>query len=721
MTPDEKHIKRINKYLLSINGIYDELIREIVLLVIHLRVTDNIFRFRDYPRITKQVNEALKTYRTNLNNSVKVYSEYEWDAANAKINGILTDKVNAVKSKILPEAYEVKMREIAKQSQNKAAFEAFQTRKKGKFTTSERVWNIAAQAKENLELAIDVALKEGTSAQELARQIKGNLNNPDALFRKVRDKHGNLVLSKHAKTFNPGQGVYRSAHKNALRMAANEINTAYREAEQIRIMKNPDVVGVEIHLSPQHSVYDMCFTNWMYKITTSKGPKNIKDIEVGDLVLTHKGRFRPVTQLFKSFAYEVAQTELYYEIPYDNRKKTHKITATDNHPFLINGEWKPISEAKEGEMITILSTQCKSCGKDIPVQRDYCSKACSSFNTATNQWKSEDHRDGVSSKRNKLIADNGGKIPYFQDWINSGENVKNLLRPDVRAKITASVRRIAKEKMALGTHQFQDPKNIAKAHKAIGNRYKASFIERKVQWLLDELNIEYSTNFVFKRNVVFKGGTHRVYFPDIVLEKYKIIIECDGDYWHSSEKVKAIDAQKDIEYKEAGYMVLRFSGTQIRTDLESVANEIKRVVFNHEGKYTFMQYPISKVVRKVRKQSTPITKWNFAVEEDNSYICQNIVVHNCDELAGRYPKDFVWNAWHISCRCNRRTILKCDEEFISELNQGLELPPESSKNFVKAPPNNFDVWMAANEKKMENWKSKPSFVTDNQKFVKKNA
>lgn len=258
MTPDEKHIKRINKYLLSINGYYDELIREIVLLVIQLRVADKMFRFKDYQRISKQVDEVFKTYRTNLNNSVKVYSATEWDFANKKIDGIITDKLNAVKSKIPLDAYENKLRELATQSQNKSAFEAFQTRKKGKFTTSERVWNIAAQAKENLELAIDVALKEGTSAQELARAIKGNLNNPDALFRKVRDKHGNLVLSKHAKTFNPGQGVYRSAHKNALRMASNEINTAYRESEQIRISKNPDVVGQRINLSPQHFIFDLC-------------------------------------------------------------------------------------------------------------------------------------------------------------------------------------------------------------------------------------------------------------------------------------------------------------------------------------------------------------------------------------------------------------------------------------------------------------------------------
>lgn len=98
---------------------------------------------------------------------------------------------------------------------------------------------------------------------------------------------------------------------------------------------------------------------------------------------------------------------------------------------------------------------------------------------------------------------------------------------------------------------------------------------------------------------------------------------------------------------------------------------------------------------------------------------QHSIFDVCDELQGIYPKDFVWSLWHTSCKCHRTTILKSDEEFINELNQGLELPPESSKNFVKAPPKDFDKWIAANSEKMENWKRKPSFVTDNEKFVKK--
>lgn len=258
MTPDEKHINRINKYLLSINSIYDDLVREIALIAVKLKVSDKLFRFKDYQRITKQVNDSLQSYQDRLISSIKVYSEYEWDYGLAKVDDELKGQLSKVKGKVLPEAYDTKMREISKQSQNKKALEAFQERKNGKFTVSERVWNITKQAKENLEFAIDDALKEGISAQDLARKVKSNLNDPDKLFRRVRDKHGNLVLSKNAQAFHPGQGVYRSAHKNALRLASNEINMAYRSAEMERIRVNNDVVGQKINLSPQHKVFDVC-------------------------------------------------------------------------------------------------------------------------------------------------------------------------------------------------------------------------------------------------------------------------------------------------------------------------------------------------------------------------------------------------------------------------------------------------------------------------------
>lgn len=258
MTPDEKHIKRLGRYLLQINLLYDDLINEIALLVVKLKVTDKLFRFKDYERIAKDVSKHFTNYQNKLHNSIKIATEYEWDQANVKVDDVLKSHIDKIKWKIPSTLHVEKLREISTQSQNKKALEAFQKRKVGDFTISERVWNITSQAKENIELAIDVALKDGLSAQQLARSIKSNLNNPDALFRRVRDKHGNLVISKNAQSFHPGQGVYRSAQKNALRLAANEINTAYRTSEQIRIQANNDVVGVEIHISPSHKHYDMC-------------------------------------------------------------------------------------------------------------------------------------------------------------------------------------------------------------------------------------------------------------------------------------------------------------------------------------------------------------------------------------------------------------------------------------------------------------------------------
>ena len=69
----------------------------------------------------------------------------------------------------------------------------------------ERVWRYVGQYRDQLETALDVGLGEGRSAQELARDVKKNLRDPDRLFRRVRDKRGNLVLSKAARAFHPGK------------------------------------------------------------------------------------------------------------------------------------------------------------------------------------------------------------------------------------------------------------------------------------------------------------------------------------------------------------------------------------------------------------------------------------------------------------------------------------------------------------------------------------
>ena len=131
---------------------------------------------------------------------------------------------------------------------------AYATAERGGLTISGRVWNMNGNAKLELETIIQNGILEGKGAKEIASGIKGYLNNPSALFRRVKNKEtGNLELSEAAKKYHPGQGVYRSAYKNARRLAVTEMNAAFRRAEWESYQNNPLITGYEIRLSNNHT------------------------------------------------------------------------------------------------------------------------------------------------------------------------------------------------------------------------------------------------------------------------------------------------------------------------------------------------------------------------------------------------------------------------------------------------------------------------------------
>ncbi|MBQ4292438.1 MAG: hypothetical protein II752_06870 [Muribaculaceae bacterium] len=90
------------------------------------------------------------------------------------------------------------------------------------------------------------------SAQR-CRDIRQYLRKPNELFRRVRDEHGQLHLSKRAAAYHPGQGVYRSSYKNARRLAVTETNMAYNTSDHLRWQQLDFVVGIEVRLSGNHT------------------------------------------------------------------------------------------------------------------------------------------------------------------------------------------------------------------------------------------------------------------------------------------------------------------------------------------------------------------------------------------------------------------------------------------------------------------------------------
>lgn len=97
----------------------------------------------------------------------------------------------------------------------------------------------------------------------------------------------------------------------------------------------------------------------------------------------------------------------------------------------------------------------------------------------------------------------------------------------------------------------------------------------------------------------------------------------------------------------------------------------------------------------------------------------------CDELAGDYPKGFMWRGWHPRCRCSMSSILidRNSEEwkYLRSLPEK-EYRAYKSPNLVPNVPQKFSKWCERNADKLnlarENGKL-PYFVKDNMKAVGK--
>lgn len=140
----------------------------------------------------------------------------------------------------------------------KKAMNEFLTRKVRGLQLSKRVWNLEPAIRAQIEQTVQLGILEGKSAIEIASSLKTYLKRPDMLFYRVRDEKGKLHLSRRAKAYHPGQGVYRSSIKNAKRLALNEINKSYRVAQWEQMQQLDFIVGMEIRLSNNHPVPDMC-------------------------------------------------------------------------------------------------------------------------------------------------------------------------------------------------------------------------------------------------------------------------------------------------------------------------------------------------------------------------------------------------------------------------------------------------------------------------------
>lgn len=231
---------------------------------------DALFNFDNFPQLKARLNDIFNDY---YQNSLLCYKSGITDGVALAYNhdemviggySVLTDKAIRV------------ARDTAA-----ATFISNRLKTKNGLNLAQIVWNYCQQTKSEFEMAmsntIADGIKKGSSAEEVGKSIRKYLNDPDMMYRRYHtikvQKNGKkkdvvtwrrrrIIDGKVRFVEEPlekvGMGVYRSARKNALRVARTEINAAYHKARNERWQNEPFVIGQYIHVSPQHNIDDIC-------------------------------------------------------------------------------------------------------------------------------------------------------------------------------------------------------------------------------------------------------------------------------------------------------------------------------------------------------------------------------------------------------------------------------------------------------------------------------
>lgn len=273
---EQEHRKHVADYLSQIDRLYESAIDDMVRVGMSYPFDVDARTPLSFTT-GKNINDAeiarqMQAFKDKLYTIISTGVAAEWHLANSKtdswVRQLFTDPQKGY------------------MLHNMEALEAFQRRKVYGHTLSNRVWDYTKQFQQHVELSVSVGLSEGRSAGQISRDVRIFLREPDKLFRRVRNQFGELVLSKAASLYHPGQGVYRSSYMNAMRMARTEINMAYRECDNVRWQQLDFIVGVEVKTSKTHEAW--LAKEWIPRYKKGFVPTEICDAMAGRYPKTFK-------------------------------------------------------------------------------------------------------------------------------------------------------------------------------------------------------------------------------------------------------------------------------------------------------------------------------------------------------------------------------------------------------------------------------------------------
>jgi len=177
-------------------------------------------------------------------------------------------------------------------------------------------------------------------------------------------------------------------------------------------------------------------------------------------------------------------------------------------------------------------------------------------------------------KRWTKIISKAAKKSWKENYIERSNSIK-AVRSTKESRLKTHNQMITRWQNEEWRKQFS---KLMKAHWA-DPEYKEMVIKKWQSQLVNhykDTNIEIMMENIFiEKGIKYEKQKFICGYPvDFYLPDFNAVIECDGDYWHSSERVKEIDDRKNQMLINAGFKVFRFLGSDIMKSAEQCANTI---------------------------------------------------------------------------------------------------------------------------------------------------
>lgn len=359
------------------------------------------------------------------------------------------------------------------------------------------------------------------------------------------------------------------------------------------------------HKAPEATIgpsHPNCFTEGKTPVLTQSGWQPLKEIKIGDMVLTHTGTFKPVIGVIN----EPYRYKKMIKITYTYTGKPFSLRVTPDHKFLTNRGWVEARDMTLDDKLVSLNYPCAICNNPIKITNPYkfkmpatCSKECqssygsdittkyhSSLTDAEKKSRAANCSSGVieSYKKNNYSVFNQG---YWTPERRNEQRKALLSRLPEMMKKSASTR-------------------VSKKQMYVFSWIQDFFVNKDVQ-------------------LEFPVGNYSI---DIALTDDKIAVEIDGKY-HSGDRLLA-DSKRDEELKRLGWTVMRY-GFNRSSDInkQRVIEDVQRVLNNHDKVYSFGECQITSITEGETGNGRV---YCLTVAGDESFITRGVVSHNCRDI-----------------------------------------------------------------------------------------